>query len=283
MPAFEFSDAPLRRDVPGLNKLLLYHRRQRRTRDDLRYSIHSHAFECRHSVLNTGAHMLPEGVRRLKKFQELMASGFRSPLFLKTYFTQEWDHHVIPTLAASIVGEEWAQYGQGICEDNGWVHVTPQVAISSPRQFGKTGGGIGRTIAALLAAVPGRHEIVCSTGKRISKMVIEVIAKHLKHLGYAKQIKISHATEGSRIDLLFEDGTISQVIGVPANARMSIYFFFFSFSLVYATVLRSSGCEPGVFPVSVFRSFFFWICLQGLEQNREAASKRAREFLGYVY
>ncbi len=225
MAVLVFAAASLRKDTPGLTRLLAYHRQYRQARDALRYSIHSHAWECMQSTLNMESHGLPAGVRRLRHFQQLMASGFAPPLFVKTYFTQQWDRHVIPALAASIVGGDWAQHGQGICEENGWVHVTPQVAISSPRQFGKTSGGIGRTVAAIMEAVPGRHEIVCSTSARISKLVIEVIANHLKHRGHEKRIKVSHPIEGSRIELKFDDGKISQVIGVPSNARMSIFFF----------------------------------------------------------
>ena len=225
MPPFYPPGVAYRRNFQGLQKVCKYYVQHAQVRDDGRFKIHSNAAEhMQKSDLKTTA--IPPGIQRLRRFQEVIKTGFKFPFFKKTYFTQQWDKCVIPALAASIVGDDWDMHGQGICEENGWIHITGQAACSTPRQFGKT-CNVARTIAAMMEAVPGRREIVCSTGLRISMYVISVIEAYLIHRGFAKQIKVTHPTMGSRITLDHGNGVISEVFGLPDNPRISIFLFHF--------------------------------------------------------
>ncbi len=239
MPAFYPPGATSRRDFAALQKVCGYHRVYDEARDASRYGIFSNTTEHKRQAKGTAsATTIPAGIIRLRKFQEVMAIGFKFPFFKKTYFTQEWDKCVIPTLAAAIVGSEWEVHGQAICEANGWKHVTLQAAFSTPRQFGKT-FNVARTVASLMEMVPGRREIICSTGRRISMYVISIIEAFLKHRGFGSRIKVSHPTTGSRIIFFHDNGMISEAIGLPDNPRISI-------SLSFVVIPVRSCCRSGV-------------------------------------
>ena len=190
------------------------------------YDVVDHAREY---ICPEKRHEARAGVARLHKFEHILKEGFpkgRDGL-QPNAFHQMMDNGFVQVFAQNIVGADWIESREELCQHYGWSRTYCTMAACAPRQFGNS-TEMCKAAVAFAETMPGTVQSIFSTGRRASNHDLQLLFKMVCMRGLRDQVEVFNQESlwirfGARGD---PNARISKIYAFPSNPKISILLFF---------------------------------------------------------